>query len=458
MKIRLNSDKAAGNALAVGLCVTFVIGLGIASYLGLVDFQSRTVARSQMWNGAMAVAEAGIEDGLQFVNKFAGQQGSSSSWTSTYSDDGWTQNGNVYSVTRYLDAAQTTYYTVYITNSGASPSIYSRGTIPGPSWKAGCTLSRAVLVSTKVDSMFNVCMAALGQIDLKGNGVATDSFDSTATNYPGYWTNSPGIRRAGGDVVTNDQITNSTLNVGNANIAGHVQTGPSGTITIGTNGSVGDLAWVGPPPTPGIKPGWSANDLNVIFNDVTMPDTAWLNPPGSGYVKGVKYDVVFPDSPVPKYYDCNMTKSSDMYIGTNCNVRLNVTALKYSPANIYVAGAGTNEAKLMAFLNGPPGQSCTLNSPGNASKQRLAKDYAFLGLPNCTDLTYNGNGDFTGVMYFPEADFHLAGGGSGTIDFIGSSVTRTVQMNGHYNFHYDESLKKVGPNNGYKAQSWLEVP
>ena len=49
-----------------------------------------------------------------------------------------------------------------------------------------------------------------------------------------------------------------------------------------------------------------------------------------------------------------------------------------------------------------------MNSPGNSSKYRYARDFAFLGLPNCTSLTYNGNGDFTGVMYFPEADFHLA--------------------------------------------------
>jgi hypothetical protein len=458
MKIRLKSGKAAASVLLVGLCVTFILGLTLTSYLVLVDFQSRSVARSQTWNSAMAVAEAGVEDALQFINKFAGAQNPGIWATTGYSDDGWARNGNVYSVTRYLDSAHTTYYTIYITNSGASPTICSRGFVPGPSWRAPTTLSRAVVVTTKIDSMFNVCMAALGAIDLKGNGVATDSFDSGATNYPGYWTNSPAIRKAGGDVVTDDQITNSVLSVENADIAGHVKTGPSGYIAIGPNGSVGDLAWVGPPATSGIEPGWAANDLNVVFGDVTLPTTMWQSPPGSGTVNGHVYNYVFHDSPVRTTYDCQMPNSGDIYIGTNVSVRLNVTAPNYSPNNIYCAGLGSSAAALMAFLNGPPGQSCTLNVPGDISKWRLAKDFAFLGLPNCTSLGYNGNGDFTGVMYFPEADFHLAGGGSGIINFIGSSVSKTVQMNGHYNFHYDENLKKVGPNTGFKAMSWLEVP
>jgi hypothetical protein len=457
MKIRIKSGRAAASVLVVGLCVAFIIGLTLASYLALVDFQSHSVARSQMWNSAMPVAEAGVEDALQFINKFAGAQDPGIWAIVGYSSDGWSLNGNnVYSVTRYLDSAHTTYYTVYITNSGASPTIYSRGVVPGPSWQAPSTISRAVVVQTKIDSMFNVCMAALGAIDLKGNGVATDSFDSSATNYPGYWTNT--IRRAGGDVVTDDQITNSTLSVENGNIAGHIKTGPSGGIAIGPNGSVGDLPWVDLP-TPGIEPGWAANDLNVVFGDVTLPTTAmWLNPPGSKTVNGHVYAYVFDDSLVPKTDNCLMPNSGDIYIGTNRNVVLNVTAPKYAPTTIYCAGTGSSAATLLAFLNGPPGQSCTLNVPGDISQRRLSKDFAFLGLPNCTSLFYNGNGDFTGVMYFPEADFHLAGGGSGIINFIGSSVTKTVQMNGHYNFHYDENLKKVGPNTGFKAMSWLEVP
>ena len=60
------------------------------------------------------------------------------------------------------------------------------------------------------------------------------------------------------------------------------------------------------------------------------------------------------------------------------------------------------------------------------------------------------------MIYAPDANFQLAGGGSGIIDFIGASVSKTVQMNGHYHFHYDESLRNSEWNNGYVAARWQE--
>src|SRR5207245_1646038 len=93
------------------------------------------------------------------------------------------------------------------------------------------SLSRGVVVKTKVDALFNVAMAALQTIDFKGNNVATDSFDS---GDPAYSTNGlypagiPSMTKAGGDVVTDDTIINS-LSIANADIKGHVKTGPKGT-------------------------------------------------------------------------------------------------------------------------------------------------------------------------------------------------------------------------------------
>ena len=41
--------------------------------------------------------------------------------------------------------------------------------------------------------------------------------------------------------------------------------------------------------------------------------------------------------------------------------------------------------------------------------------------------------------------FEISGGGSDVMDFIGSSVTKSVKMNGNYNFHFDENLMRIGP-------------
>jgi hypothetical protein len=74
-----------------------------------------------------------------------------------------------------------------------------------------------------------------------------------------------------------------------------------------------------------------------------------------------------------------------------------------------------------------------------------------------TSLTYGGNGTFTGVIYAPDASFTLGGGGTEERDFTGSSVTKSVKMNGKYNFHYDENLNKIGPARGFIPTDWKEM-
>ena len=37
------------------------------------------------------------------------------------------------------------------------------------------------------------------------------------------------------------------------------------------------------------------------------------------------------------------------------------------------------------------------------------------------------------------------GGGSGNQDVIGSIVAKSISINGHFNLHYDESLRTNGP-------------
>ena len=49
------------------------------------------------------------------------------------------------------------------------------------------------------------------------------------------------------------------------------------------------------------------------------------------------------------------------------------------------------------------------------------------------------------------------GGGAQVYDFVGASVTRSVTLNGHYNFHYDEQLEKSGPMRVLVVTSWNEI-
>jgi hypothetical protein len=87
-----------------------------------------------------------------------------------------------------------------------------------------------------------------------------------------------------------------------------------------------------------------------------------------------------------------------------------------------------------------------------------ATNFFYYGLPSNEKLAVSGNGSFTGVIYAPEADLQLNGGGKDVVDFIGASVTKTATLNGHFNFHYDEALSKNAPAASYAIQSWNEIP
>jgi hypothetical protein len=92
------------------------------------------------------------------------------------------------------------------------------------------------------------------------------------------------------------------------------------------------------------------------------------------------------------------------------------------------------------------------NEGGNAT------NFMYYGLPGNTDIKLAGNASFTGTIYAPEANLSLNGGGNDTTDFIGASVTATATLDGHFNFHYDESLSKSGPTSSYAIQTWNEIP
>jgi hypothetical protein len=105
----------------------------------------------------------------------------------------------------------------------------------------------------------------------------------------------------------------------------------------------------------------------------------------------------------------------------------------------------------VAAANASFGGRGVVNETGNAL------NFKYWGMPSNETLSLKGNAAFVGVIYAPEAAFHLGGGGQDTLDFVGACVVGSVKMNGHYNFHYDEALKQIGPASGYVVDGWREV-
>ncbi len=326
-------------------------------------------------------------------------------------------------------------------------AAFAAGLLLTPALTAGNEqgqISRTVWVNATLPGLFSKGLVAKGQIDLRGNNVQTDSFDSSD---PAYSTNGrydPAKKKDKGDVATNSSLTNS-LSVGNAKIIGKVSTGPEGVVGIGPNGTVGSLAWH-VSGNKGIEPGWSSDDMDVEFPDVQAPFSSAPQPVG-GTVNGVTYD----------------------YIITSGNWKISSQTLK---GKVLVTGEATvlvtSEIAFTGqdFLKIQPnaslklymaGEKTRLGGQGVLNESGKAENFYYFGLPANTSLSLSGNASFTGALYAPQATFTLGGGGNNTYDFVGAAVANTIKLNGHFNFHYDENLAKVGPSRGYVITAWHEA-
>ncbi|MBN2506527.1 MAG: hypothetical protein JXQ71_07525 [Verrucomicrobia bacterium] len=449
--------SAAGNTLLLSLVIAGIIGFVLIAYLNLVRAQNMSTMRSQAWNAAIPVIEAGVEDALAHLGAHAGD---------SLECDGWWWGGTSYHMFRRVSDH---FYLVTITNyfpgiHTNQPIIESRGYVclptlvaslaSGPLLATASTtpsrnyLGRGVRVRTRQDRLFTKGLVARDTIDMNGNNILTDSFNSTDSTASTDGRYDVLKRRDNGDVATNSSLTNS-LNVGNATIFGHVATGPKGSVAVGVQGAVGDLAWHAAK-NRGVQDGHYSDDMNVSFPDVKTPFGGAFSPGGG--------DITNADGTVTHY---DYILDSDNYVLENLSgktyvrgdARLLVTG-SIAMAGLDVLVVATNQSLelYMAGANADLGGNGVVNLTGSAT------NFAYYGLPSNTSLSMSGNGELIGMFYAPNADLVLNGGGKTITDFTGAAIARTALLNGHFNFHYDEALLDYGPMRGYMVTDWDEMP
>ena len=108
-------------------------------------------------------------------------------------------------------------------------------------------------------------------------------------------------------------------------------------------------------------------------------------------------------------------------------------------------------ASLELYVGGANASIATLNNEGNCGT------FSYFGLPGNTSLAMSGNNTLLGSIYAPNANLSLSGGGNTITDFQGTCAVRGIQMNGHFNFHFDENLRRAGPIRGYQIYRWTEI-
>ncbi len=430
--MKIIPSKSAGSALTITLVTVGIIGVTLMSYLNMIRGQNLTTMRSQQWNSAIPVAEAGIEEALTHLN-FDG---------TNYGASGWSLVDGVYTKERMLDSNR---FVVSITPSNR-PVIIAKAYVQIPLRTNYIDPPRTIRVTATNDALFAKGMVAKGQIDLSGNNIQTDSFDSSDPNYSNGGRYDSSKAKDSGDVATNSGLTNS-FNVGNADIYGHASTGPGGSISIGSNGSVGSRAWHNTHSS-GIQAGWTSDDMNVAFPDVKAPFSGGAFTPVAGNIGTDHYEFIIP---------AGNSQLDTISLSGQQKIIVTGDAVLYVTGNISMTGQGqiiiAPGASLKLYV---AGASTSFGGNGIANSG-TAMNFQYYGLPTNTSISLSGNASFTGAIYAPQADFTLGGGGNNDYDFVGASVTGTVRMNGHYNFHYDENLGKIGPRRGYTVTSWNEI-
>lgn len=371
MKTRSFLHESKGSVLLVTLVVTGILGLTLASYLTLISAQNRSVARSQVWNSSIPVCEAGVEEAIVHLNKNC--LWSDVTRTPVHWDaDGWQPVTD--GIQKSNSIGDTYYIVTIITNAPYStngPGIFSRGYVPSlfsanasdavfaaiGTEAAGAQpayVGRQVRVTTGRDGFMTRAMVAKSSINLNGNNIETDSFDSSDPAYSTDGLYDSTKNKDNGDVAVNGDFENS-LNVGNANIYGAVAVGPGGEISIGPNGKVGDAAWMADSTKTGIQPGRSRDDMNVSFPDVSYTGTPNSNPDLNVYVTNnvitasntITTSVSYPTGSGTVYTNTTPQVTTSYptpgtYIGSVITNLAEVTTVTFPSAGTYIGTVATN--------------------------------------------------------------------------------------------------------------------
>lgn len=410
-----HSRQNSGNVLVATICVTAIIAVALVSYLHLSSHQQRVTARSQTWNLCMPLAEAGVEEALThcYLNY------------TNLSAEGWAPNalGDTYAKTNSLPQG---HYEVQFTRNPPHV-ITSRGCarLPGVT---NC-MARTLQVVYNQNVIFKRAVNARGQVDLGGNNVLTDSYDSRDPLKSTNMRYDPLKRGDKGDLVCSNMV-----NVGNADIWGHVYTPPATSLDIGPNGSVGSLLFH-TLSLLGLDPGWWVVTTNLdTYPSVKAPFTTGLSP-RSAVVSGITYNQIFDYG--------NYVASS-----VSGNVLVTSNVVVYCSGSLNASFTILDGGSLKLYVRGPSFAVSSINNLNN-----YAGSCVFYALPNCNDFKMSGSANLTCAIYAPDANVTLSGGAQ----LSGAVVCKNFSMTGHSQFHFDEALASDPEHMVYEIQSWDEL-
>ena len=318
-------------------------------------------------------------------------------------------------------------------------------------------------------------------INFGNSSVTCDSFDSSnpahsiwqtnlffrGMNY-GIWSNTLNYSDSSLPSRTaNFHVAEETnyINVGNANIYGYIDTATGGTESVGRQGSVVDLAWVHAG-TSGLEPGHFKDDMNQVFTSLSLPtsftnsvqtnnwllvatgtagktnviniggifysnknNAGWLLPVGNGTTATFDYVITNrPEATNNIYYAMDSIGGGNIFVDAPYSV-LYLTNGMSSP----VISINTN-ADLFVYSGGDITFGTTIN---NTALARALTICDIAGHP--INITASGDSAAFTKLYVPSSNL-IFNGGTTNYDIVTEIFCQNLSINGHFIFHFDESL------------------
>lgn len=441
MKCRNFRDKK-GSAMVAAIFVAVVVGLWMAAAMQSSFTEYKMSTRYLNMQNALNLAESGLEEGVRAFN--------SGSWTA----DGWTTYSNGYfkSISApWVDAGTAGSIKVFVSKSTTSPTVAAEGSLTGADGKA---VVRQIKVDLSSSSLFANGLLARRNIIMNGNNVTVDSWDSRVGNY------SNSTRASNGNVASL-ALTNTDILLNNADIYGHISVG--GTFNVGSsfhrNGTLGEWGAAAgskdldrvtedfyaelPPVEVPSYAGWAdVSSIDGGSSEINRPmtlgdplDTSPVNYQAERISLSGSGDDLVIDGPVRLYVRRNVQVSGQGKIRITSNGSLEL----YSPTNISISGNGSAYGMQ--------------NETGKAEKLMI---YSTTPANGGSNIDVAGNGLVYAVIYAPNSDIHLQGGGTGGA-VHGAIVGLEITLNGGYEFHYDEALADIGGGSGLNIDFWREL-
>lgn len=453
MKLPLPA-ASRGSMLVVAMLLVAAIGISLVSYLNIGQTNLRISNRAFYANAAINLAETGLEQAMWSINKAV--DGEASAWT------GWTTDAN--NAWRNFsgfdfDANSTGNVRVYVRNHtlAIAPVIVARATITP---FQGNPIEKWIRVSLTKRSLFANGLVAKETLTFSGGNASVDSYDSRLGAYNAALGGGTHNRYARGSAGSGSVAVNS-FTLSNSDIWGYVSIGTSdySGLDVGPNGTVGDFTTAA-----------GTVDLSRVTTDFTTNFEDAVAPANAGYAIGaINGATALPralDLPAADgkfYYDVTSISLSGpasrvLSIVANNDVVIRITGAGATGvsvtgnASIQVAPLAT--LALYAANNVSIGGNGIANSNDPAAFQLWSTKTA--GSAGSQSVSVSGNGQLSAVVYAPNADVSMNGGGAaGSV--YGAVVADTITITGGSEFHYDEALSDMTDGNPFGIASWNEL-